>query len=119
MGSEVVITKCNDIKIVSSNVSLVIMQQKNFLTSRKRILQKCKDYLKKYGQHAWTRRSHVILALFVFYLCCKFILYLWFMKIPKDEPSILCSFGRGNKIFCQHIFVTVVITLNRCNLLYG
>ena len=72
------------------------MQQKIFLTSRKLIFQKCKLYLKKYGHYAWSRRRDLIFSLIIFYFSCKFIFYLWYIKIPKDEPSILCSFGRGD-----------------------
>ena len=90
------------------------MQQKIFLTSRTLILQKCKHYLKKYGQFAWSRRRDLVLAFIIFYLSCKFILHLWYITIPKDEPSILCSFGRGNDPFC---YFTISVRLDECKIL--
>ena len=92
------------------------MQQKIFLTSRKLILQKCKQYLKKYGQFAWSRRRDLVLAFIIFYLSCKFILYLWYISIPKYEPSILCSFGRGNDPF-WNFSISVSVLLDECNIL--
>ena len=55
------------------------------------ILQKYKPYVKKCKGCAWSRRHKLIFIFLIFFLSYK----LWYKNVPKEEPSMLCSFGRG------------------------
>ena len=45
----------------------------------------------------WSRRNIILCCLIIFFLTPRVLNYLWYLQIPKDEPSILCSFGKGEE----------------------
>ena len=62
-----------------------------------KVLQQHRHHLRSYSHYVWARRYVIVLSCLLSLLLLKLLLHLWYVKLPDDQPSIICSFGRGKK----------------------
>ena len=43
----------------------------------------------------WINKYLIVLAVTLTVVSIRIFNYLWYLEIPKNEPSLLCSFGKG------------------------
>merc|ERR1719350_2492413 len=43
----------------------------------------------------WSMRTKVFGSFLAFVIFIRVFLFLWFVTLPPNEPSFLCSFGKG------------------------
>ena len=43
----------------------------------------------------WSNRSKIFLALLISVGLLRTFLFFWFVNLPPEEPTFLCSFGKG------------------------
>ena len=51
--------------------------------------------LRKLNQWIWIARYWILLAVIVTFLSHRLFVHLWYLELPKNVPSIICSFGKG------------------------
>ena len=62
-----------------------------------KVLHQHRHHLRSYSHYVWTRRYVLVVSCLLILLLLKLLLHLWYVKLPEDQPSIMCSFGRGKK----------------------
>jgi len=51
--------------------------------------------LRRWVSAGWLLRFRILAATVALLLITRLVLYLWYLDLPADHPSILCSFGEG------------------------
>jgi len=51
--------------------------------------------IRRWAYTGWLLRFRILASTLVLFLTTRLALYLWYLDLPADHPSILCSFGEG------------------------
>ena len=70
-----------------------IETQNNKMT--KLIFHNLKLNTRKLVHLLWINKYLIVLAVTLTVVSIRIFNYLWYLEIPKNEPSLLCSFGKG------------------------
>ena len=60
-----------------------------------KVLHQHRHQLRSCSHYVWARRYVIVLSCVLTVLLLKLFSHLWYYKLPEDQPSIICSFGRG------------------------
>ena len=74
----------------------------------KRISYTAKIRLRKWIFIFWSMRTKVFGAFLAFVIFIRVFLFLWFVTLPPNEPSFLCSFGKG-KFSCKKLYILLTL----------
>ena len=51
--------------------------------------------LRKLKNCTWAARYWVLIAVILIFLSHRIFVHFWYLELPKNVPSIICSFGEG------------------------
>ena len=51
--------------------------------------------LRKLQHTIWVARYWILLAVILTFLSHRIFAHFWYLELPQNVPSIICSFGKG------------------------
>ena len=57
--------------------------------------QNVKLNLRKLYHWIWITRYWILIAVIFIFINHRIFVHFWYLELPKNVPSIICSFGRG------------------------
>lgn len=57
--------------------------------------QNVKLNLRKLNHWIWIARYWILIAVIFLFVNHRIFVHFWYLELPKNVPSIICSFGKG------------------------